>query len=425
MIGGIMPVLADILIRGALPTGPAGDVIWRNANLNAVTFTGILPSPSTVDEFLALADLGRSGEDLARLLPDRSQIGKLVNHASPTVRKGVAANVTASRSDLETLAADPVADVATAAAAELARREALATAAAGGDVAAAREILTAPLVEEIAGLLDAAPEVLAAAVASADSGLGRIEALAPALVARVGLTVMTDARCMIPAAIAAWVCGTSPEAQTALDAALASGRHELHRRCTPAALRVLAHAGHVTLPGAVEPERSHVQLDDMALVLETFEIAGLYFSSSDNVTNELRARIFEEAPVQMVVNHLLGQTPRRPAFGEVHAVLLELSSDRRSELSNALEETLGKMAAAGHEDPISGLPWSGELLLCLQRARAVALPSDSVTELLAVIDGMLAGDELAWEYLLALSDEWEGALIDLVVSAANMEGITA
>jgi hypothetical protein len=92
-------------------------------------------------------------------------------------------------------------------------------------------------------------------------------------------------------------------------------------------------------------------------------------------------------------------------------------------LADAMQALTEKFIASTETSPVTGLPWAGELLLGFRRARAGTLSVDAAAELFSSIDTILTGDADAWEYLLALSEEWEETIFDLIRSAAHMEGI--
>jgi hypothetical protein len=246
--------------------------------------------------------------------------------------------------------------------------------------------------------------------------------LDPELREALCFTVLTDDSCTVPVAVAQWACSGTLVADGALTTVMGA-KTTLRRRLTPNALRVMVQAGHLSPPNVAPAPKSYASLDDMALILDSSEIAAMYFSSQGPASAELVERILLEAPAGLVVNHLLGQTLRRPRSGEVKDMLTACSPDRRLELADAMQSLTEKFINATEISPITALPWAGELLLGFRRARAGALSVDAAAELFASINDTLKGDADAWEYLLALSEEWEETIFDLITSAAHMEGI--
>lgn len=415
--------LANILIRAHAETSAHGDVIWRNAEIENLDFVGITPSTDLLTEIVDLRGPSAAGETLGRLTPGHENIGTLVTSVHPSVRAGAATNRNATREHLATLATDASPEVAAKATEELTRRDTLRADCTAGSFQAARDILRLGRREEVEWLLEQHPDTLAATTVVEESAAEKIRLLEPELFERIAVSLI-EARHTIGDAVARWMLGAGdlPEAFVAE----AAQRQKTPSRfiVTDSAENILVKAGHLKKAGAIEPRRSHVRLEDMALALEIAETSAIYFSTADTVNTELVEEILQEAPLTLLVNHLIGQTPRRPRPGQITEMLRKADPDRRNALSDALEALIAK-AEQGTDlaNPIEGLPWGGELSLALKRVRAQALSEQEASSLLREIEAIIGGHELAWEYLLALSEEWEGALIELVVSAAHMENI--
>jgi hypothetical protein len=412
-----MTSLANILIGAPLQPCAAGDVLWKNADLETLDFVGVIPTAGLLDELLAFKSGGDAGTTLARLTPGHLQ--RLVTHSTANVRRGAVNNRLARSEDLAALASDPDAGVAGAANTELARRADLHGKAVNGDTKAVVEILTGTVPEMIEMLLVHDARIVTAGCQSVDTAVlfGRLSVLDPGLRDRIGASIVADEGVPVSTAVAAWACGDGDVAVAALDMLLAS-KAGLRRRLTPGAQHVLIEAGHLSAPAKPASPVKFTALDDMALILETPEIAAMYFSSNADVSGELHERIMQESPVQLLVNHLIGATPRKPRHGAVRELLVNATPERRISIAEALEK-------AEAEKIVERLAWGGELLLGFRRVGVLRLDIDSIGDLFAGIDAAVAGNELAWEYLMALSEEWESTIVDLVVSAANMEGINA
>jgi len=412
-----MTSLANILITAPQQASPAGDVLWRNADLEQLEFVGAVPSDSLLAELLTFKSGGEAGTTISRLVPGRRHLATLVAHPAKSVRLGATRNRQITRTELDVLTQDTDAEVAAAAGETLALRADLLTRARGGDIDALGTLLGEPHVEALGELLDTDPGLVIVGCAAVDTArlFGRLEVLDPDLRDRIGLAVVTEGSARISATVARWVTGTSEPAQAGA-AALVAQKTTLRRRLTPGAERVLVDAGLLAATTAPQTPVRHASLEAMALILDTAEIAAMYFSSSSEVSGELLARIAQEAPVSLLVNHLIGQTPRRPSPGSVRTMLSGVSAERRLSIAEALE-------ACDASQVLDRVAWAGELLLGFKRAGAAQLDVDSVAELLTAIDEHLAGNELAWEYLMALSEEWEATIFDLLTSAAAMEGI--
>jgi hypothetical protein len=419
-----MASLANILLVTPLAPSPAGDVLWRNADIEQLSFIGVTPSGELLDELLAFKSAGTAGTALGRLTPGREHIDKLCSYPSSSVRLGVVNNPLTTAEQLNVLSGDPDSDVAQAAQAMLTHRSTLLVRAVGGDVAAAVEALESVLVEMIEQLLEQCSTTLLRASSNIDAALllQRLTVLDPELREALCFAVLTDDSCTVPVAVAQWACSGTLVADGALTTVMGA-KTTLRRRLTPNALRVMVQAGHLSPPNVAPAPKSYASLDDMALILDSSEIAAMYFSSQGPASAELVERILLEAPAGLVVNHLLGQTLRRPRSGEVKDMLTACSPDRRLELADAMQSLTEKFINATEVSPITALPWAGELLLGFRRARAGALSVDAAAELFASINDTLKGDADAWEYLLALSEEWEETIFDLITSAAHMEGI--
>jgi hypothetical protein len=412
-----MTSLANILIGAPAVPSPAGDVLWRNADLEQLDYVGIIPTTGLLDELLTFKSGGDAGTTLGRLVPGRHNVARSVTHPSANIRLGAVKNRETTSVELTTLTADSDPQVAAAADTELTRRNDLVAQALASETKAIVAILDETLPEAIGRLLDTDPRLVAIGCQGVDTAvlLGRLGVIDPDLRDRVAVAVLDEAHAPISTAIARWACSENPLAQALLPGLVAS-KNQLRRRLTPGAEHTFIQAGHLA---AVVPPASPVKytaLDDMALILETAEIAAMYFSSSSSVSPELHERIMQEAPVQLVVNHLIGGTPRKPHAGSVRDLLEKASPERRLEIAQALEK-------AEAEKVLERVSWGGELLLGFRRVGVVKLDIESITNLFAAIDAALASNDLAWEYLMALSEEWEATIIDLIDSAANMEGI--
>lgn len=419
--------LATILVRATAPTSASGDVIWRNAELENIEFTGIAPTRKTLEELVSFRGPSSAGETLGRLVPGRENITVLVTSEHAPVRTGATSNRFATREHLAVLATDPVKDVSEAAARELAERDRLRGITGGTDAVeaykAAAEILAKGRIEEIRWLHDNSAHLLAGALASADVAAARLLSLDSELFAEIATGILSSDDHLIGGAVARWAVQPG-ELQEALREDAAKSPMTLRKRITGAAQHIFQQAGVLRRTGAPEPRKIHVPLEDMALALEPAEIAAMYFSTAEKVSPTFALNVLDTAPVSLLINHLIGQTARRPQTGDVVNLLKAATSVRRNEISDALESVVSKSEqAVDLGNPLEGLPWGGELSLALKRVRAHALREDEATDLLAEIEKVLNGDELAWEYLIALSEEWEGALIELVASAARMEGI--
>lgn len=412
-----MTPLANILIGAPQQPSSSGDVLWRNADLEQLEFVGIIPTAELLDELLTFKSGGDAGTTLGRLVPGRQHLARLVTHPAANVRLGAVRNRSIGTTDLGNLSRDTDATVATAATTELARRTDLLAKATAGDTGAVTEILSAPYPEAIDALLTSDPRLVAIGCQGIDTAVlfGRLAVLDPDLRDRIGFAIVEIDDMPVSTAVARWACSANPLAEIAL-VTLLGGKAHLRRRLTPGALHVLVEAGHVSAPVPPVPPVKYTALDDMALVLETAEIAAMYFSSNSDVSHELHERIMQEAPVTLLANHLIGGTPRRPREGAVRELLVNATPERRLEIAEALERVEAEKA-------VERLAWGGELLLGFRRVGVVKLDIDAVTDLFAGIDSALAGNELAWEYLMALSEEWESTIADLIVSAAHMEGI--
>lgn len=409
--------LANTLIGTPMKASPSGDVLWRNADLGQLEYVGVIPTEGLLEELLTFKSGGDAGTTLGRLVPGRERVARLVTHPSANVRLGAVTNRETLPQELITLSADTEKTVADAAGVELARRNDLVAKALGSDTLALVAILTETLPEAIERVLAADPRLIAIGCQAVDTAvlLGRLGVMNPDLRDRVALAVLQEEGAPISTAVARWACSANPVAEVALADILAS-KNALRRRLTPGAQHVLVTAGHLSAPvSPVAPVR-YTALDDMALILETAEIAAMYFSSNSDVSVELHERIMQEAPVQLVVNHLIGATPRRPRDGSVRDLLAKATPERRLALAEALEK-------AEAEKVLERVAWGGELLLGFRRVGVVKLDIDSMANLFTTIDSALASNDLAWEYLMALSEEWEATIVDLIDSAANMEGI--
>jgi hypothetical protein len=416
--------LANILIRAHAETSAHGDVIWRNTDLDSIEFIGIIPGKDLIAELIEFRGPSAAGEKLGRLTPGRENIDLLVTSTHPSVRAGAAANRNTTREHLAVLAADTSTEVAAKAAAELTERDRLRQACSTGEFQPAREILRLGRREEVAWLLEQQPDLLAAATVVEDDAAEKIRLLEPELFESIAVSVI-EAGHTIGATVGRWMTSDGDLAQAF--AAEAAKRQKTPSKfiLTDEAEHLLVKAGHLSRKGAVEPRKIHVRLEDMALALEPAETAAIYFSTAEKVDPDLVEEILQEAPVTLLVNHLIGQTPRRPRPGQVTEMLRKADPQRRNAVSDALEELISKAEhTVDAGNPIQGLPWGGELSLALKRVRAHALSEQEASSLLREIEAVIGENELAWEYLLALSEEWEGALIELVVSAAHMENIT-
>lgn len=420
--------LATILIRATAPASPAGDVIWRNAEIENLDFVGITPSRNVLEELVSFRGPSVAGETLARLVPGTENVAALTTSEHASVRTGVCSNREVTREQLDALTNDPSQEVRSAAEKELADRDRLRNTVTGSaDTAesyrAAAEILSNGRVEEIRWLNATKPALLAGALAADDANAMRLANLAPETFSDIAANVATDENLLVGASVARWVLGDG-DLQQALLADMAKNQGKTRKRLTASAQHILTQAGILRKAGAPEPRKIHVRLEDMALALEPGEIAAMYFSTVERTSQAFAAEVLDTAPVSLLVNHLVGQTARRPSAGDVVGLLRCSSPERRNEISDALENIVSRAEQATDlRSPIEGLPWGGELALALKRVRASALREEEASGLLREIDTVLAGDELAWEYLIALSEEWEGALIELVTSAARMEGI--
>jgi hypothetical protein len=419
-----MASLANILLVTPMTPSPAGDALWRNADLERLSFVGVIPSDVLLTELLAFKSAGDAGTVLGRLTPGDAHVTTMCSYHAASVRLGVVKNPQVTAAQLTVLTGDSDDAVAQAAQSELARRSTLLQRATTGDIPAAIEILDGMLVEPISMVLALNPATLTRALLGVDAAvlLQRLSVLDPALREALCLAVMTDTDCSIPTAVAQWACSGTLSADAALVAVLGA-KTTLRRRLTPNALRVMVQAGHLSATNAVAAPKSYASLDDMAMILDSSEIAAMYFSSHGPASVDLVERVLREAPAGLVVNHLLGQTLRRPLPGQVKALLASATLERRLELADAMQALTEKFLASTETSPITALPWAGELLLGFRRARVGALSVDSAAELFTSINDILTGDANAWEYLLALSDEWEETNFDLIRSAAHMEGI--
>jgi len=412
-----MTSLANILIGTPMQASPAGDVLWRNADLEQLEYVGVIPTDGLLAELLTFKSGGDTGTTLGRLVPGRAHVARLVTHPSANVRLGAAGNRETTSQELLLLAGDTEKTVAEAAGLELARRDDLVAKALTSDTKAITAILTETLPEAIERILATDPRLVAIGCQGVDTAilLGRLSVIDADLRDRVALAVLDEEHAPISTAIARWACSGNPVAEVALANALTS-KTTLRRRLTPGAQHVLVTAGHLSAPVPPAAPVKYTALDDMALILETAEIAAMYFSSNSDVSPELHERIMQEAPVQLVVNHLIGGTPRRPHDGSVRDLLTKSTPERRLEIGQALEK-------AEAEKVLERVAWGGELLLGFRRVGVVKLDIDSMTKLFTTIDSALASNDLAWEYLMALSEEWEATIVDLIDSAANMEGL--
>lgn len=412
-----MTSLANILIGAPLTPSPAGDVVWRNADLEQLEFVGVIPTEKLLDELLTFKAGGDAGTTLGRLVPGHT--ARLVTHPSANIRLGAVKNPQTTTVELEALRHDQDPAVAAAAGEELVRRNDLVTRSLASDTDALVAILTENLAEPIEQVLNHDPRLIAVGSQAVDTAVlfGRLGILDPGLRDRVGAAIVETENVPVNAAVARWACSTSPLAEMALANLLAS-KAQLRRRLTPGAQHVLVEAGHISAQVQPVAPVKYTALDDMALILETAEIAAMYFSSNSDVSDELHERIMQEAPVQLVVNHLIGGTPRKPRNGSVRDLFTKATPARRLEIAEALEK-------AEAEKILERVAWGGELLLGFRRVGVVKLDIESIAALFATIDSVVAGNELAWEYLMALSEEWEATIVDLVDSAANMEGVGA
>lgn len=412
-----MVSLANILIGTPMQASPSGDVLWRNADLEQLEYVGVIPTGALLDELLTFKSGGDAGTTLGRLVPGRANVARLVTHPSANVRLGAVANRETTSQELTLLSGDADKTVADAAAAELLRRDDLVAKAIGSDTQALVTILTETLREPIERVLDADPRLVAIGCHGVDTAvlLGRLGNIDDDLRDRVASAVLDEPSVPVSTAVARWACSGNPAGDIALANALTS-KNQLRRRLTPGAQHVLVTAGHLSATTTPAAPVKYTALDDMALILETAEIAAMYFSSNSEVSDELHERIMQESPVQLVVNHLIGGTPRRPRDGAVRDLLMKATPQRRLEIAQALEK-------AEAEKVLERVAWGGELLLGFRRVGVVKLDIVSITDLFATIDTALASNDLAWEYLMALSEEWEATIFDLVDSAANMEGI--
>ena len=420
--------LATILVRATAPSSPSGDVIWRNAELENLEFVGIAPTTGTLEELISFRGPSSAGETLARLVPGQENTETLVTSSHPSVRTGAAQNRLVIRDQLNVLVNDPVTAVTEAAKDELSVRDRLRSEVTSGTDAAASykaaaEILTRGRVEEIRWLHQAAPNLLAGALASDDRSADRLTSLDSELFTEIAVEILSSGEHLIGRSVARWALQPGELQEALLSEAVKNPSH-LRKRLTGPAQHLLQQAGVLRKVGALEPRKIHVRLEDMALALEPAEIAAMYFSTAEKVSPQFALEVLDNAPVTLLINHLIGQTARRPEAGEVVRLLNASSAERRNEISDALEAVVSK---AEHStdlgNPLEGLPWGGELSLALKRVRVYALREDEATSLLQEIEKVLTGDELAWEYLIALSEDWEGALIELVASAARMEGL--
>jgi hypothetical protein len=412
-----MTSLANILIGAPLTPSPAGDVVWRNADLEQLEFVGVIPTEKLLDELLTFKAGGDAGTTLGRLVPGHT--ARLVTHPSANIRLGAVKNPQTTTVDLEALRHDQDPAVGAAAGEELVRRNDLVTRSLASDTDALVALLTENLAESIEQVLNHDPRLIAIGSQAVDIAVlfGRLGILDPGLRDRVGSAIVETENVPVNAAVARWACSTSPLAEMALANLLAS-KTQLRRRLTPGAQHVLVEAGHISAQVQPVAPVKYTALDDMALILETAEIAAMYFSSNSDVSDELHERIMQEAPVQLVVNHLIGGTPRKPRNGSVRDLFTKATPARRLEIAEALEK-------AEAEKVLERVAWGGELLLGFRRVGVVKLDIESIAALFATIDSVVAGNELAWEYLMAISEEWEATIVDLVDSAANMEGVGA
>jgi hypothetical protein len=416
--------LAKTLIGVPCSPSLSGDVIWRNLDLGQVESAAIVPSKELLAELLMFNAGGGAAGKLGRIVPGMDNATLLANSTDREVRLGVIDNPFLSESDLTKLTTDVDPQVAEQASVRLRDRYKVIADVHSGDVKTAAELLSDFVLDDIQAVIRSSVSTIAKATpyVNCSTLLVLLGVHAPQIAAEIAVAVLDDESVQIGAALASWLCGDSAVAANALEQAL-SRKNTFRRRLTPQALKIMSAAGHIVVEQPPIRGPRVAPLEDMALMLEIDQVAALYFSSDEKVSEELLDQILSEAPETMVVNHLIGQTPRRPRKGEVKSMLVNSTVERRQAMSAALESVVQQSRASGSESSLTGLPWIGELLLGLRRAEVSDLDVEQASELLRSIQEVLGDNREAWEFLMALSEEWEETIYDLVVAAANFENI--
>lgn len=402
-------MLATRLLEVPRPAGDVSDVIWRNADLTQANNVTCVPSPELVAEIVSLYLSGDSARAVGQHLPHRRLIDQAITNASADLKSGLAENRLTTREQLITLASTHKTKAAAERIATLNKRR---DAAAQSDITPMVEALTSADVTGVAELFAQDSESTLAALTQVDrsAALGMIERLDPRLHGEIMLAWATQNSIPIDSYLAAWLTATPVRAETLLGA---MSTQQISQRCTGNARGILADAGILQRKESAVP--AGVPLDQMAVIMSAAELAGMYVGSVAPVSPALERNILQNAPATVVLNFLLGSTMRKPTKEQALDLIRQAPIAVR-------EAWAADLAGRSIEADLIAHGSASVALALLSRGETLStLPYAAVKELSGVIDEILQDQPAAWEFLLVLSEEWEGSLLGLLEASDAME----
>lgn len=398
--------LATRLLEVPRAPGDVSDTIWRSADITQAGIVACLPSEQLTRELVSLYHQGEGAEAIGSKLPDPALISYAVTHGSADLQRGLCANPIATRENLTDLAKSHREATERIARMNQQRAEAhdisvVVDLLNSGDLTALDEVFAADPETVVAGMLQVPRTEL----------LSTISRLSPQLHNRIMIAWISMDSAPIDAYLADWATSSSVRADTLLGVMTPQ---QVSRRCTPAARSVLASAGYLQRKesGTLPPG---IPLDQMAGLMSAGELTGAYVGSAAPTSEQLERRILEAAPPSTLVNFLLGTTLRKPKPGQALDLIRAASADKREAWAADLASRNVDTQSLAHGE-------TSVALALLSRGQAIPeLPYQAVAELSGIIDSILGDQEAAWEFLLVLSEEWEGTLIGLLDAANAME----
>ena len=403
-------ILATRLLEVPRDPGDVSDSLWRYADLTQIKSVTCQPTDQLVSDLCSLYSSGESAEAIGEHLPRRDAIDRALQSGSPALRKGLARNRLATRAQLAALVGHSDQEAES----RLATLDERATRAANGEREAFAETFTSGDLTGIAELFAAHPDAFLEAFMGADRGslMSALKAVDGSTHDAIALAWVAKPDVPIDTYLASWLAVSAFRAETLL-ASFTS--QEVARRCTAAARRILGSIG--VLPRKEEPQVGppSVPLDQMAVIMQPAELAGSYVGSTAPVSEDLERRILAACPPSTLVNFLLGASLRKPTREQAIELILNADMSTREEWAAELtgREIDPELLASGPGAAAAALLSTGEAL--------AKLPYEAVEALSDVITESLGDQAPAWDFLIVLSEEWEGTLAGLLDSAAAFE----
>jgi hypothetical protein len=400
--------LATALLAHPRPIGPVSDLLWRHSDPLTSYDAGAIPSDDVVKE-LALFTGNAAATSIGKILPTSESCLIAAQNGNSAMHDGIVMNPVAGIESLEIIATKR-SNAAKNAAKRLARIEAALV-----DNADLSEYMTEPDISIARALIrKGKTEIWLSALFSSNATAEHFRCYSKAdqqIAEKIAVGVI-ESKMTINYDLANWIVGNEGLVSDTLRAVV-EGDEKIRRRCSDGAERVFIRAGLLTKSRSIEPSNA-IGLEMIKTLMlmgsPANECAALVINNDKaEIPSELVVDLLAECSNGLVSSFLSGSSNRAPRFGEVTKILSRFESDRIAQIAEMIEEA------------VEHVEWAPELLLAFPRRKLEGLKPAALADLNTAISNHLGSTPARWEFLLALSEEWEQSLSSLIDAALAMD----